>query len=47
MTEINYSCNGMQVILKYKYNLKTCMYDSEITFLTPVRLQVLVIGLKK
>jgi len=26
ITEINYRCNYMQVFLKYKYNVKTCMY---------------------
>ncbi len=26
ITEIHYRCNYMQVFLKYKYNVKTCMY---------------------
>ena len=26
ITDINYSCNYMQVFFKYKYNVKTCMH---------------------
>jgi len=26
ITHINYRCNYMLVFLKYKYNVKTCMY---------------------
>jgi len=29
--EINYRCNYMQEFLKYKYNVKTCMYTISVS----------------